>query len=276
MNSIRRKKLVMVLVLCALALSTIGAVPSSAETSQELYNEKWVAGALSGSTGGSFNYYKIEYPGNKSVVTIELRFAPADPVTRTAFGFNVYGPSGFFIGRGLWIKEELGDGVLQLQYADENKATWLVQVFNYLPKGNVNYGIMAKGIPATGPQPTPVPVPVKPTPPSGSPVPLIGSGYVTGRSGGNYTFYKVTVPVGGPDVQLLLTVWPDDANIATGVGFVVYGPSGGEAARGATTATPGERRATLSTKYPGVYEVQVYNYFQGLTISYILRNTAGK
>ncbi len=273
MNTSRRKRFVIVLVLCAMALSNITAVPVHAETpAQELYNEKWVAGALSGSTGGSFNYYKIEYPGDQSVVTFELRFAPADPVTRNAFGFNVYGPNGYFIGRALWVKEELGDGVLQLKYADQTKATWLVQVFNYLPKGHVDYGIMAQGIPATGPQPMPTAPAVKPAPASGALVPLIGSGYVTGRSGGIYTFYKVTVPVGGPDVQLLLTVWPDDANIATGVGFVVYGPNGDEAARGATTGTPGERRATLSTRKPGVYEVQVYNYVHGLTISYILRN----
>ena len=173
------------------------------------------------------------------------------------------------------MREELGDGVLQLEYADADKATWLVQVFNYLPKGNVGYGIMAKGIPATGPQPAPAPVPVKPNPPAGAPLSLIGSGFVSGRSGGNYTFYKVTVPAGGPDVQLLLTMWPDDANIATGAGFVVYGPSG-EVARGATTGTWGERRATLPAKYPGIYEVQVYNYIQGLTFSYILRNTSGQ
>jgi hypothetical protein len=266
MNTIQGKKLLAVLALCALGLSAIAAVPSSDVTVQALYNEKWVAGAVTGSRAGAFAYYSINYLGDRSVVTIELRFAPADAVTKSGFGFNVYGPYAFFIGQGMSMGDEGGDGVLQLQYADDNPATWLVQVYNYLPNQTVAYGIVAKGLRV--PQPTqPAPAPVRQI---GPPVPLIGAGYLMGRPGGTFTFYNVTVVAGAPDVQLIMTCWPDDANIALNVGLVAYGPLG-EVYRGTTTGIVGERKATLPATAPGVYRVQVYNYINGLTIQYMLR-----
>jgi hypothetical protein len=262
-----QKRLLSVLVLCALLLSAITPFASHADVRPVLENEKWVAGAVTGSSAGAFAYYTINYPGNGNVVTIELRFAPADPVVKRGFSFNVYGPYGFYIGRGMSMGDSGGDGVLQVTWADDNPATWLVQVYNYLPGQTVAYGIMAKGLP--------VPQPAQPMPPAtphpmGPPVLLIGAGYLEGRSGGTIAYYSVTVAAGGPDVQLTMTCWPDDANIAKNVGFAAYGPRG-EVVTATATATAGERKATLSAAAPGVYRVQVYNYINGLSVQYMLR-----
>jgi hypothetical protein len=266
MNTIHRKRLLTVLTLCGLMLGAIAPLPSSADAPQVLQNEQWVAGALTGSGAGAFAYYSLTSPGEKRVVTIEVRFAPADPVIKRGFSFNVYGPYGFFIGRGMSVGDAGGDGVLQLKWADENPATWLVQVYNYLPNQNVAYGIMAKGIPV--PQPAqPVPAPVRQT---GPPLPLIGAGYIEGRPGGTFAFYYATVAAGGPDVQLLMTCWPDDANIGNSIGFVAFGPQG-QVCTGTTTGIAGERKATLSAAAPGVYRVQVYNYINSLRLQYFLR-----
>jgi hypothetical protein len=266
MKTIHRKVLLAVLILCALCLSAIAPMPSSADTPQVLENEKWVAGALTGSRAGAFAYYAINYPGDKRVVTIEVRFAPADPVVKRGFSFNVYGPNGFFIGRGVSVGDVGGDGVLRVKWSDQNPATWLVQVYNYIPDLTVAYGIMAKPLP---PPPAP-PAPPAPPPPAGLPIPLIGAGYLEGRTGGTLAYYYVNVAAGGPDVQLLMTCWPDDANIARSVGFVAYGPRG-ETYTGATTGTAGERRATLPASAPGTYRVQLYNYIDRLSIRYLLR-----
>lgn len=102
-------------------------------------------------------------------------------------------------------------------------------------------------------------------------MPLVGSGYLTGHEGGTFTYYNVTVAAGSPNVQLTMTCWPDYANNAANIGFVAFGPSG-RVINGITTGTAGERRATLSAQVPGIYRVQVYNYIQGLTIQYMLRN----
>jgi hypothetical protein len=266
MRTIHRRSLLTLLMLCAFCLSIMAPFASRADGAQVLQNEKWVAGAVTGSRAGAFAYYSLDYPGDKSVVTIELRFAPNDPVTKRGFNFNVYGPYGFFIGRGISVGDAGGDGVLQVQWSDENPATWLIQVYNYIPDHTVAYGIMAKPLP---PPPAP-PAPPAPAPRAGPPIPLMGAGYLEGRAGGTFAYYYVNVVAGGPDVQLLMTCWPDDANIANSVGFAVYGPQG-EVVPGTTTGIAGERRAALSAAAPGVYRVQVYNYINGLNIQYMLR-----
>lgn len=263
MNRIDGKRLFTVLTAFALSFSLIGAVsaPGSADAPRTLLNEQWQSGAVTGSRGGAYAYFAIQYPGDQSVVTIELRHWPADSVTQSAVGFNVYAPNGFWIGQGLRLDNLGGDGVLQLQYADDNQATWLVQVYNYLPGYGISYGIVATGLP-------PVPVqPVTPPQPWGSQ--LLGVGYLTGRNGGVCQYFGVTVVAGAPDVQLKMNSSPDDPLIAPGVGFVVYDPSG-QVKSGQITSTAGERKLTLAANAPGVYRVQVCNYIEGLTIRYML------
>jgi hypothetical protein len=274
MKRINGKTLLRVFVVCALGLSALAAAPSSAEAPQALQNEQAVSGVLTGNGGGAFAYYAISYPGDESVVTIELRYDPADPVTNSGVGFNVYGPNGFSIGQGAFVADTGGDGVLRLEYGDDNAATWLVQVYNYIPGASIGYSIMAEGLPATAAQAAQPATEVVTTPqPAAAAVPLTGSGHLTGNAGGAYAIYKVTVPADGSDMQVTMTWSPDDPIIATGVGFVAYGPSG-EVRRGTGTGNPGERKVTLATSEPGVYEIQVYNYIGGLTIQYALSSAA--
>jgi hypothetical protein len=275
MKRINGKKLLTVLAVCALGLSAIAAAPSSAEAPQALQNEKAVSAVLTGNGGGAFAYYAINYPGDGSVVTIELRYNPADPVTSSAVGFNVYGANGFDIGQGQKIADTGGDGVLQLAYSDSNAATWLVQVYNYLPDVSIAYTIMAEGLPTTATataETTPQTVTTTQTETAAA-VPLTGSGYLLGNAGGAYATYKVTVPADATDVQVKMTWSPDDPVIATGVGFVAYGPQG-QMHQGVGTGNPGERTTTLPTNEPGVYEIQVYNYIDGLTIQYAVSSAA--
>jgi len=269
MNSIRGKRFFVVLALCALSLSLIAAVPGDSNAPQALHNEEWLSGELVGSRGGAFGYYSINYPGDNSVVTIELRFKPADPVTKSAFGFNVYGSNGFVLGEGIFTGHRDGHGVLDFQYSDHRPGTWLVQVYNYAPNHHVGYGIVVKDLREP---PPPAPVVEAPAPRAAAPVPLIGAGYLTGWPGGSYTYYNVTVE-STADVQLTMSSSAENAGLVSGVGFVVYGPAG-EVCRGTADAVAGERKATLPAKAPGVYKVQVYNYVPGLTISYILRNAS--
>jgi hypothetical protein len=270
MKRINGKRLLRVLAVCALGLSALAAAPSSAEAPQALQNKQAVSGVLTGNGAGAFAYYAINYPGDESVVTIELRYNPADSVTNSAVGFNVYASNGFYIGQGQPIADTGGDGVLQLQYGDSNPATWLVQVYNYLPGASIGYSIMAEGLPTTTAQAAqPTTEPVTTSQPAAAAVPLTGSGYLTGNAAGAFAIYKVTVPADASDVQVTMTWSPDNPIIGTGVGFVAYGPSG-EVRTGAGTGIPGERKATVATSEPGVYEIQVYNYIDGLTIQYAL------
>lgn len=267
-------RVVILVVACALSLSAIAAAPSSADSAEPLQNEQPVSATLTGNGGGAFAFYTVDYPGDESVVTIELRYTPADPVTTAGVGFNVYAPDGFHIGQAQPIDDTGGDGVMRLQYSDNNKATWLVQVYNYIPEHTISYRIVAEGLPATEPAAaTPAADIVSEPQPTITAMPLAGSGYLTGNAGGAYAFYEVTVPADASDVEVTLTWSPDDPIIATGVGFVAYGPSG-EVSRGTGTGNPGERIATLAADMPGVYLVQVYNYIDGLAVQYVLSSAA--
>ncbi len=269
MNSRTGKRLLAVLAACALSLSVIAAAPSSANAAQTLHNAEAVSGTLTGNGGGAFAYYAVDYSGDATVVTIELRYVPADPVTNVGVGFNVYGPNGFYIGKGQMVADTGGDGVLRLEYADSTKATWLVQVYNYIPDHSISYSIEATGLPAaevTVAQPAAVAVaaPQKPTA-----LQMTASGTLVGNHAGAYALYKVAVVADASDVVVTLNWAPDDPVISTGVGFAAYGPSG-SVANGAGTGTPGERKATLSAGEPGEYLVQVYNYIDGLAIRYTI------
>jgi len=73
----------------------------------------------------------------------------------------------------------------------------------------------------------------------------------------------------GSDIVVTMNWSPDNPDIAKGVGFVAYGPSG-QVGRATGTGIPGERKTTLSANEPGVYQIQIYNYIDGLTIQYTL------
>lgn len=236
-----------------------------------------VSGTLPGKQSGAFAFHTYDYPGDLRVVTIELEFVPADPVTCLGVGFNVYGPGGFLIGEGT-RKDETHPGVLGLEYSDDNEAVWLVQVYNYIPDRVIDYTIVARGLPEapaaltpTQAGPTATPVGPVPTPEveaesvTGLEEPVSGS--LRGNRAGAYAVYDLTYAGDGSEVTVMMTFVPDNPAISRGVGFVIYGPSG-EVARGRRTGRPTERKATFSSDEPGVYMIQVYNYVDGVTIHY--------
>jgi hypothetical protein len=271
MTQTNGKRLWLMVVAGALMLSIIAAAPSSADKPVMLHNEETVGDELTGNGGGAFAFYAVDYPGDESVVTIELRYVPADAVTNSGVGLNVYGPNGYFIGQGQPITDTGGDGVLRLEYADSNPATWLLQVYNYIPDHTISYSIGAKGLPEALPAasvvtPAPAAATVETTSTT-STASMTRSGYLLGNGGGAYAFYELTVPADADDVAVTLTFNPDDPAVSKGVGLLAYGPTG-SVARGTPTGTPGARTLTLASANPGVYVIQVYNYIEGLTIQY--------
>ncbi len=238
----------------------------AADPHPELVNSVPATGMLVGNRAGSFAYYTIDYPGDYRVVTIELYFAPADPVTHLAFGFNVYGPNGYVIGQGAEQDEE-ADRPVQLQYSDGNEATWLVQVYNYLHNYPVSYSLVVSGLPertTSSPAPTPAAGPAVDVP---AELDVQVSGALTGDRAGSFARYELDYAGDGSEVVLKMSFTPDDPIIARGVGFVVYGPFG-EVARGQPTGRPGERELVFQSHEPGMYLIQVFNYIEGVVITY--------
>jgi len=273
MNS---KRILTVLVTCVLGLSLIAAAPSSASAPEALQNDKSVSGVLAGNAGGAFAFYTVNYPGDSSVATIELQYAPADPVTNAGLGFNVYGSDGSLIGRGHPVQDTGGYGVLKLEYASSTEATWLVQVYNYIPDVNISYSIVTQGLPKAKAEAeakvTEVPANASTetlAQPQTSTTKTDESGSLAGNHAGAFASYQVTVASDATDVEVTMLWSPDDPVAARGVGFVAYGPTG-EVIRSSGTGTPGEQVATLPADIPGAYQIQIYNYIDGLIMQYTL------
>lgn len=267
--NIRRldRRLLLLVAILAIAVALAKVDPSLAENAYpELVNKVPASGTLVGNRAGAFDYYTIDYPGDYRVVTIELHFVPADPVTKLAFGFNVYGPNGYVIGRGA-EQDEDAEGPVQLQYSDGHEAMWLVQVYNYLHNYPVSYSLVVNGLPEPSlpsPAPTPTAASEVESPPE---LDLQIAGALVGSRAGSFAFYELDYDGDGSEVALKMTFTPDDPVIARGVGLVVYGPSG-EVARGQPTGRPGERELAFASDQPGSYLIQVFNYIEGAVITY--------
>ncbi|MCE5257629.1 MAG: hypothetical protein LLG44_01035, partial [Chloroflexi bacterium] len=199
--------------------------------------------------GGAFWYAAIDYPGDGDVITINLTFSPADPVTSQGVGFNVYGPSnGDLYGSGKPTPSN-ATGIRTMQFASDTAQRLLLQVYNYIDGVQVNFTVTGEGM---------------------SSAPLFSepvlSGSLTGGSGGAFARYTVTFPTSDP-ATLVMNYSPADSIISRGVNFRIYGPDG-QVTIGSGTGTAGQVSATFTPAAGTRYLVQVENYIPGAAVSY--------
>ena len=86
-----------VVVVLAVVLGAAGGVAAKHHLPGEgaaMQNTTPVSGVLVGKGAGAYWYLAVDCLGADRQVTCETNFSPADPVSRTGSGFNVYGPSG--------------------------------------------------------------------------------------------------------------------------------------------------------------------------------------
>jgi len=266
--------LLVVVGLALLATSGLMVVAAEGEATIPALTEVAQVGVLVGDPAGAYSYYEVAYPGGNTEVAIQLRFSPNDPVLAKAVGFNVYGPDSEESGE----PKEKG-AYLECIYAADGAATLLVQVYNYVASP-VTYEIVAKGIPApvaeeAAPSVPEAPEAVTPTTAEEAEVPVEEAevpmaGEIVGSNAGAFAVHPIAGAGDGRDVTVTMTFSPDDPAVAKAVGFEVYSPTGKCVATGTPTRTVGQRVATFSAGATGDYTVQVYNYLDGLPLSYSL------
>lgn len=262
----RTRRWLILLMALVLTLGLASGVAAQADDTEAeplvLADDSPVAGTLAGNRGGSFDYYVIHYPGDETVVNIRVDFAPGDPATLMAVGFNVYGPNGFFIGQGT-----AAGSAKERMYSASAPETWLVQVYNY-GDVTVSYTIAAEGLPATAEEAKEAAV-VEETAEAeqaATSETVFEEGTLVGSRAGAFATFEVTYD-GEADLELTLRYVPDDPTIRAGVGMTVYGADGWS--RGATVED-GVRTVSLTGEAAGTYTVQVFNYIEGLKIAYTL------
>lgn len=269
----KARYIVTLLLVLALAFGGHGVLAQSTdpEAPVRLVGEVPVSGTLAGSPAGSFHYYAIGYPGDGRAVTIEMTYTPADPVTKTEVGFNVYGREAFQIGTG----EHNGDGQAgraTLVYADNVQTTWVIQVFNYSPVTTISYELEVRGIP--GPTPTPTAPPADATP---APTPPPGtidagqtvSGALVGSGSGTFDRHTLSHPGDGSERTVTVRFFGAHPGAENAIGFDLYGPAG-QRVQATTTDVAFQYRAEISPSAAGNWLIQVHNYAQDLPVSYTL------
>lgn len=278
---------ILVLMMSFASVVSVSADDNTSQTATTIYNETPVSGTLMGSHGGAYWYASFDNPGNEGVVTIDMTFSPADPVTIKGVGFNLYSSSnGQLIGSG-----KLADvGLLELKYTSDKAEQLLLQVFNYIEDDQMNFTITAEGLPTVStvgsespeiaPEVSvaveePVAVVEEPVAVVEAPVAVVVppmSGTLVGNAGGAFTRYSVTFD-SAESVTLDMFYTPSDQLINKGVDFMVYGPDG-EVDVKVATDTFGQIEATFTPVVGQKYMVQVENYIQDILISYNIHSSA--
>jgi hypothetical protein len=161
------------LAIVAIAAGTLGATTAFAADPQSASSDNPVQlpddgliGTLSGNVDGRFAYYSFVYPGDNSLVSINLEVDPDVGSVLSNVGLEVYGPkAGVLYAKGGAQARLLPN--MSANIATYDRGTYLVKVSNYNRDVPISFGIWATGLP---PQPTPVAT-EKPAAPAATPAP---------------------------------------------------------------------------------------------------------
>ncbi len=230
-----------------------------------LHPDQPLIGILPGAPAGSFAFFAVDYPGGDQELVIRMTPRPADPSESNCIALNIYGPNGF-IGSSSTGKDP-DPSVRVFRYRAPDPARLLVQLYNYTLKTTIQYTIVASGFTEMAEAPVPEPE-TTPEPSEALPETRAAAGTLVGSPAGAFANHTLSYPGNSSDVTVRVTFSADNPAVAKALGFQVYSPEGRVVARSTTTSTPGERRATFASSVAGTYTIQIYNYADGLMVSY--------
>lgn len=96
-----------------------------------------VEGRLLGNRAGAYTTYVLPYGGDQAEVTLTLDVWPADPSFVKAFGFDVYGPSGW-VASGVQTSVH---GQFRAAFASDEAGDYWVQLHNYADGVFMHYSL---------------------------------------------------------------------------------------------------------------------------------------
>lgn len=96
-------------------------------------------------------------------------------------------------------------------------------------------------------------------------------GTLTGSNAGSFDYYAIDYPGDDVVVRIVVQFAPGDPATLAGVGFNVYGPAGFDVGESTPTGDEdGREDLSHSESDPTRWLVQVYNYIEGVTVSYTI------
>lgn len=232
---------------------------------------------LQGSTGGAFNRYTVAVPADTEV-HIQFWFPGVDPLLSSAIGVQVLSSDG---SEGLASPVEDG-AYLEYSFRHDDPQTLTVVVFNYTDKA-IPYTIKVAGLPMTTAQAQPQQLPVTgemddaedaDMPEGGLAIGgAASSGLLVGDEGGAFARIPLMYKGDESDVTITLNFSPSDPSFGDRLGVEVWGPNGNLLGTGTNREVGGEHKVTFASDVAGQYTIVVFNYMEGVPISYSLTST---
>ncbi|NLG27475.1 MAG: hypothetical protein GX557_06165 [Chloroflexi bacterium] len=261
------KRLVPVLVSVALLmLSSVTVLAEDSQQPRSLVNDQAIGNVLAGDAAGSFDYYRLSYPGNSTDVRIQVSVSPYSAIAERSAGFHVYGPNGR-VDSGDWKSD---DCVLEVTYQEEDPAELTIQVFNY-GSSPITYTIAVRGLsqvtaetPVESSASETIEIDVATAPTASC------QGALLGNPGGAVALHKFHYAGDESDCVVSLSIDPGDPCFGTAFGLNIFAPDGSLAARGEHTDLYSVVQATLNSDVVGDYTAQVYNYTDGTMLYYTM------
>ena len=255
-------------VMLALAVLSTMALVVSADTSDQtvaLTEGTEQGGVLPGNEAGSYANYRIDYPGDKADLRIQMVVGLGDPVYAPMIGFHVYGPYGMSADG---VAQD--DGSLEVSYCEEEAAYLLVQVYNY-SSVTMPYALSVEGLSSAVAEETLATTAVLPDP-SNQPLENTVTDVVIGNGGGAFGKHLLGYAGDESDVTIEMTFSPADPSFAQAFGFEIWSPAGEHIATGIApnSDSKGTLWATFASDVAGNYIVQVFNYANGVALNYTL------
>ncbi len=241
-----------------------------------------VSATLVGSTGGAYNYYQFRYQGSGAPVLVTLTYnSTFEGTSNQAFGFNLYGPSGLSY-QGTWTASNQGTSTIQYTLTNAAAMDVLVQVYNYTAGMSIDYNLSVAGL--SGGSSTGVVAQNNNTPGQAVNINTTNAtlgGTLLGNSGGAYHYFTLIYPGGNSNATITMNASPTYNGQGQAYGFNVYrnNPTNGSTtlvASSSVTASDVNSEtlsATITQSSAGSYQLQVFNYWPGQTITYGINAT---
>lgn len=237
---------------------------------------------LVGSPGGAYRYYQFRYQGSSAPVLVSLTFQPGYGSTgNQAFGFNIYGPNGLSFA-GTSAGNNGNSSTAQYTVANPAAMNLLVQVYNYTAGMSVSYTLTVYGL--SGGSGAGIVAKNNTTPGSALNVSTINAtlgGTLVGKSNGAFQYYTLHYPGGNSPLTVTMNVTPVYTGQQLAYGFNLYraDPANGNTVLAATAVPVAQDTnsitlsATVTNPSASSYELQVVNYWPGVSITYGINAT---
>ncbi len=227
----------------------------------------FVAGSLTGSSGGAIRFYNVDYAGNGADLKATLSFAPRSSLSDDAIGLQLY-DGDTLLATSRQVDQTANTAIDRLTYQGPTAATLGLQVFNYATGHRIDFTVEISGLGAA-----PVEIEGNTRPETAYSLTVDTSsvvGTVPGSRAGGFVFFNLLHPGRGQRITVSVTTDADSRVLSTDVGINIYQGASLVQQGLASRDKSGRLGASVSVAPTTAtsYGIQVYNYSGGIPLRY--------